>query len=273
MTGPAEPPPPDPDKGLFVFSAGRKGSGKSVVCRWWFDGYPYDRVVIDVTHDLTADLRRDGVEFDELRGGLDLPARLPAHRLGHPRTYVYRPDMGSKTAGDEMDRVAGLALGRGPTLLWCDEFGEQTSGSSTPPNIKRALHHGRHDKLTLLIACPRPVDIAPLAIAQADKVYSFYMANPADRDRVAKSIGWNPREFDEVNAEIARLNAANSAPYWHSMYDQPTNELWIMPPLPVRHRGRRPVGDPAELAAAAELDDRAEQIRRARAGESTRAPR
>lgn len=262
-----EPAPPDPDKGLFVFSSGRKGSGKSVVCRSWFDDYPYDRVIVDVTHDLTEDLRRDGVEFTEIRGGIDMPARLPAHRRGQPRTYVYRPDMGSKTVLDDMDRVVGLGLGRGPTLVWCDEFGEQSTGNTTPPNIKRALHHGRHDQLTLLIACPRPVDIAPLAIAQADKVYTFQTSNPADRERVAKSIGWAPKEFDEVNAEIARLNASG-APYWHSMYDQKSNELWIMPPLPIRRRGRRPIGDPAELDAAADLDDETARIRKARANRS-----
>ena len=264
----AEPAAPDPDKGLYVFSSGRKGSGKSVVCRWWFDEYPYDRVVIDVTHDLAADFRRDGVDFEELRGGLDMPARLPAHRDGQPRTYVFLPDMGSPTAGDDMDRVVGLALERGPTLLWCDEFGEQTSGSSSPPNIKRVLHHGRHDHLSVLIACPRPMDINGLAINQADKVYTFSTQNPNDRARIAQNIGWNPREFDEVNAEVKRLNAEpGNAPYWHSMYDQPTNELWIMPPLPVRRRGRRPVGDPGELIAAAELDDQAASVRRARSGQ------
>lgn len=266
MTTPAGPPPPDPDKGVYIFSSGRKGSGKSVVCRHWFDGYPYDRIVIDVTHDLTADFRRDGVEFDELRGGLDMPARLPAHRPGHPRTWVYQPDMGSTTAGDDMDRVVGLALDRGPTLIWCDEYGQQTSGNKTPPNMRRVLHHGRHDALTMLFACPRPMDINPITIGQSDMVYTFQMAHPADRERVANNIGWAPREFDEINGEIARLNAANPGhPYWHSMYHQASNELWIMPPLPVRRRGRRPIGDPAELAAAADLDERADEIRQARA--------
>jgi hypothetical protein len=266
MTSPTTPAPPDPDKGVYIFSSGRKGSGKSVVCRYWFDDYPYDRLVIDVTHDLTADFRRDGVDFTELRGGLDMPARLPAHRPGQPRTYVYQPDMGNPAAVDDMDRVVGLGIDRGPTLIWCDEYGQQTTGSKSPPNIKRVLHHGRHDHLTMLFACPRPMDINPITIGQSDKVYTFQMANPDDRDRVAKNIGWAPKEFEEINAEIGRLNAANpGAPYWHSMYDQQTNELWIMPPLPVRARGRRPIGDPGELAAAAELDDRADEIRRARA--------
>ena len=253
----SEPGGPDPDKGLFVFATGRKGSGKSVVCRMWFDQYPYDRVVIDVTHDLAADLRRDGVDFQELRGGLDMPARLPAHQRGQPKTYLFRPDMGSAAAGDDMDRVVGLALGRGPTLIWCDEFGEQTTGARTPPNIRRVLHHGRHDHLTMLVACPRPIDISPLAVNQADRVYAFYLANPADRARVAANIGWSPRDFDQVNEEIARLNALpGNSPYWHSMYDQPLNELSICAPLPARRRPRRPASA-AELAASPQLDEAA----------------
>lgn len=251
--------PPDPDKGLYVFSSGRKGSGKSVVCRFWWDEYPYDRVCIDVTHDISADLRREGVDFTELRGGMDMPARLPAFRPGQPRSYVFCPDMGASDAVDEMDRVVGLCLGRGPTALWCDEYGEQATGSATPPNLKRALHHGRHDALTLLIACPRPVDVPMLTIGQADRVYTFSTQVAADRERVAKSIGWDVKQFDAVNEEVKRLG-----PYWHSMYDQGANELWIMPPLPMRNRGRRPIGDPHELIAAAELDEQAGAIRGAR---------
>lgn len=255
MSDPDEPALPDPDKGVYIFSSGRKGSGKSVVCRHWFEDYPYDRVIIDVTHDVARDLRRDDVEYEVIRGGIDMPARLPAARPDHPRTWVYMPDMGDPAAEDEMDRVAGLAIGRGPTLLWCDEFGEQTTGNKTPPNLKRILHHGRHDRISLLIACPRPVDINPLTISQADKVYTFATSNPADRARIADNIGWAPNEFDEVNNEIQRLNSSSRKPYWHSMYDHATNELWIMPPLPVVSHQRRPVGDSAELAAAAELDE------------------
>lgn len=250
-----EPPkvtPVNPDKGVYVFASGRKGSGKSVICRSWFDAYPYDRIVIDVTHDLHDDLKRDGVEFEELKDGDMLPARLPASKRGQPdykpKTWVYRPDGGAKTAIDDMDRVVGLGINRGPTLIWIDEFGEISTGNRTPPNVRRILHHGRHSQITLLLACPRPMDIDPLAISQADLVYTFRTAVPDDRDRVAKNIGWDPADFSRINAQLA---APPYGKYWHTKYDQGADELWIMPPLPQRRRGQRPIGDAEDYAHSA----------------------
>jgi hypothetical protein len=247
-----EAPPPDPDKGIFIFCSGKKGSGKSVVCRHWFDAYPYDRVVVDATHDLKADFDREGIQYTELRGGLDLPARLPAPDPRNPRTWIFCPDMGDPAAFDDMDRVVGLALGRGPTLLWLDEFGEQSTGNKSGPNVRRLLHHGRHDGITLLLACPRPQDINPLGISQADIVYTFATNNPADRKRVAENIGIAPAEFDEVNNVVKQQGQ-----HWHSRYDNRVDDLVIMPPLPRPRRGvnaRAPIGEPLDLGAAAELD-------------------
>lgn len=223
-------PPPDPRKGIFVFASGRKGSGKSVVCRWWFDQYPFDRIVIDPTHDVRADLRRDLVDFEELHADM-LPARLPRPDAARPRTWLFAPDMGSATAADDMDRVAGLALGRGPTLLWSDEFGTQTTAQRTGPNGRRILHHGRHDALTFLAACPRPKDINGLAINQADLVYTFRTPNAYDREAIARNIGMDTREFDTINADLARRGD-----HWHTLYEQAYDTLWICPPLPVRRQ-------------------------------------
>lgn len=256
---------PDPDKGIYLFFSGRKGSGKSVNARTWFDAYPYDRVVIDPTHDLGKDFKRDGVDFTRVGGGLELPARLPAHRRGEPQTWLFSPDMGDPAAVDDMDRVVGLVLGRGPTFLWCDEYGTMTTGNKTQPNMRRVLHHGRHDALTLALCAPRPVDVNPLGINQADLVYTYAMANPDDRERIAKNIGWSPADFDAVNEQVMALNAANpDRPFWHSLYDHRVNELWIMPPLPYRRRGRIPVGAPDELAAAADADELAAAADRGR---------
>lgn len=253
---------PDPRKGIYVFCSGRKGSGKSVICRAWFDAYPFDRVIVDPTHDVRADLRRDGVEFEELHADA-LPARLPRAEHGKQRTWLFAPDMGSTTAVDDMDRVIGLALNRGPTLLWVDEFGTLTTAGKTPPNTRRVLHHGRHDGLTFLAACPRPKDINGLAINQADRVYTFRTANQYDREAIAKNIGFDSGEFDRINASLA-----SRGPHWHTMYDQGADELWIMPPLPVqRHvrHGRYPVDGlaPAEEAASADEAGAAAADRRA----------
>jgi hypothetical protein len=255
---------PDPDKGVYIFTSGRMNSGKSTVCRAWFDPYPYDRVVIDPTHDVRKDFRDEGVEFEELRGGPELPARLPKFDPQHPRTWVFCPDMGDPGAVDDMDRVVGLALGRGPTLLWSDEYGDQTTAHKTPPNMRRVLHHGRHDHLTFLVACPRPRDINGLAISQAHYVYTFRTPNTDDLEWIAKQIGYPPVTFQRINESLAPRGE-----HWHTMYDRLSDQLFIMPPLPKRRRGlnaRVPVADVGELAPAIEADQLGADVRTARRG-------
>lgn len=233
--------PPDPQKGLYIFASGKKGSGKSYICRAWFDQYPFDRIVIDPTHDVRADLRRDGVEFESLEGEA-LPARLPAHNPEHRKTWVFAPDMGSPTVDDDMDRVTGLAIDRGPTLIWFDEYGVQTSANKVAPNMRRVLHHGRHSHLTALFACPRPKDIGGLAINQSDLVYTFRTPNPDDRLRIAQNIGFDPKEFDQVNASLA-----TRGDHWHSLYDARSDELWVMPPLPRRKTTGYPIPESGDV--------------------------
>jgi hypothetical protein len=240
---------PDPRHSLYIFASGKKKSGKSYVCRTWFDSYPYDRIVIDPTHDVREDLRSDGVAFHELDAAA-LPIRLGRDDEGRQQTWVFCPDMGSATAFDDMDRVAGLTIGRGPILLWCDEFGDQTSGNKTGPNMRRILHHGRHDDISLLVACPRPMDINPLAINQADKVYTFRTQNPDDRDRIAKNIGVAPADFAAANARLS------PARHDYTLFDDATNELWIMPPLPRRRAGQHyPPESGGELVGQADAAD------------------
>jgi hypothetical protein len=223
--------PPDPAGSLYVFLSGRKGSGKSHIARRWFDSYPYDRLVVDITHDLRNDLRRDGVPFREL--DLDvLPARLagPADPDdAAAQTWLVCPDMGSPTWWDDTDRALGLALGRGPMLIWVDEYGTVTRAGKTGPNMRRILHHGRHDRLSLLLCCPRPIDVDPLGIAQADLIYTFRTPQVYDRQRVADTTGVDRGLFDETNAALGE--------HEYMLYDARTDTLSHMPALPSRRRG------------------------------------
>jgi hypothetical protein len=234
MTTAAVAGPPDPRKSLYIFASGKKGTGKSYVCRSWWDSYPFDRMAVDPTHDIRADLQKDGEQFDELDMSM-LPARLPApadtgDEDARRRSWLVCPDMGSKTWEDDVDRAIGLCLGRGrPMLLWVDEFGTVTRGSKTGPNMRRALHHGRHDDLSLLLACPRPKDVEVLGIAQADLVYTFRTPQVYDRQTIADTIGVDRGEFDEVNEGLQG--------HEHTLYDARTDELFVMPPLPARRRG------------------------------------
>jgi len=224
--------PPDPRKALFIFASGKKGSGKSYLCRAWWDSYPFDKLVIDPTHDIRRDLQREGQEFITLDPDA-LPVRFPASHDDRQSyvTAVLCPDMGSPTAADQMDRAVGLCLRTDhPTMLWVDEFGTLTTAHKTPPNTRRALHHGRHHDLTFLIACPRPKDIDPLAISQADLAYTFRTPNVYDRERIANEIGWDVREFDEVNRQLTG--------HEHTLYDGRDDTLTIMPPLPPRKRAQ-----------------------------------
>lgn len=228
--------PPDPRKAFFIFASGKKGWGKSHYCRAWWDAYPYDKLVIDVTGDVRDDFNREGVAYEQLDAAV-LPVRFPAS-MDEDNPYVtavYNPDMGSPTAVDDMDRACGLMLrGRGhPGMLWVDEFGALTRKNYTPPNTRRMLHHGRHHDLTLLLACPRPRDVDTLGIAQADLVVTGRTPNVYDRETIANNIGYDVGEFDQINASLTSRGR-----HWHTAYDATEDQLYIMPPLPPRTRGR-----------------------------------
>lgn len=213
----------DPDKGSHIFICGRKGQGKSVLARQLFDSFPYDKLVIDPTGDVRADLLREGVQVQELSD--PLPVRLPASVEGEPRAFVYVPDPGAVDYLDNIDRAIGLALHNRKTLLWIDEVGEVTRAGKTPPNFRRALHHGRHRQLTLILAGPRPKDVDPLCVSQADHAFVFHLPNPADRARVAENIGWPPKELDRAVHDLGDHEFL----WWCTK----TQELTHLPALPL----------------------------------------
>jgi hypothetical protein len=235
VTEPSAPAQPDPRKAFYIFATGSKGSGKSHYCRSWFDAYPFDKLVIDPTHDIRKDFRREGLEYVDLGDGESLPVRFPKSS-DERRPYVtavFCPDMGHPAAMDQIDRAAGLVL-RGSdqrAMLWLDEVGTSTTGNKTPPNHRRILHHGRHDNLNLLAAGPRAMDIDPLFIAQADLVAQFDCASVYDIDRVAKTIGYNADELAELNREHCRRHA-------YLLWDAADRQMYKMPAIPPRRAGR-----------------------------------
>jgi hypothetical protein len=224
----------NPDEGFYVFATGKKGSGKSHASRQIWDSYPYDRLVIDPTGDVQADLRREGVPFTEWKTG-ELPKRFPKGEHGQPVTVVFSPDAGSESLARDMDDALGIALRRGRVGVWIDEIGIMTRGNSTPPNLRRVLHHGRHSKMTMIMAGPRPIDIDPLVVAQSDHVLTFHLPNPNDRRRVADAIGWNPRTFDGAVAGLGTREFL-----WYNAHgDDGRGTLTHSPPLPPRAAARR----------------------------------
>jgi hypothetical protein len=219
----------DPDKGAHVVAVGRKGSGKSHLARRLFDSYPYDALVLDITGDLWRDFTADGTKDDPtiklVKLTSPLPVRLPEpDEEGRKQIFLLAPDMGAPDALDEVDRAIGLALRRGRMLLWMDEVGIISPVGRTGPNMKRYLHHGRHHQMTGLACGPRPMDIDPLQVSQADHAFTFELNNPADRRRVADNIGWDPKDFDTAVHDLGKYEFL----HWSSE----TNELLHMPPLP-----------------------------------------
>lgn len=220
----------DPSRATHIFVCGRKGTGKSELARAFWTSYPYDRLVIDPTGDVDPGDDRARLLEDPL------PTRWPASlgREGERLTLVHRPDVGSDTYRDDMDRAAGLAFSHGRTLLWVDEVGELTSANSTPPAMRRVLHQSRHRRLSTLFCGPRPIDINPLVISQADYVACFDLPNPKDRARVADNTGLELRTFE---AALAKATRTEHGFVW---WDARGRRLLIMPPLPVRARRPQP---------------------------------
>lgn len=229
---------PDPRKSFFTYISGIKGSGKSEYAKHMFYTYPFDRVVVDVTHDVTPLLQKDGIPYHNV--DIPIPGSWPEWMRDEQSekdqmTLVYRPDMGDPEARDHMDRVVGMCLRGGaphgkPTLLWLDEIGEVCSGSKTGPGMKRALHHGRHDDLSMLMCGPRAKDVNPLCIGNADRVVTFRTLQAYDREALARNMGVDQGEFDEMNKSLGE--------YEHMVWERQGEELVHMGPLPRWRPGR-----------------------------------
>jgi hypothetical protein len=218
----------DPAAAAILLAVGKKGSGKTVMILTLAQSWPYDMVVIDVAGDDGPMPRKLGTgthDVHELKGTVaDLPRSWPEYlRSDPPRPMILRyvPDPGSPTELEDMDAVVGLAYQHSgnpqPVMLIVHEVGRVWPVNRTPPHGRRALNHSRHRDLTIGAAGPRPQTIDPLVLQQADVVYTFELRNPADRRRVAETIGWDPDEFDELNHalgahEYTRFDAREPKP-------------------------------------------------------------
>lgn len=200
----------DPSRSIIVLCTGRKGSGKSVMGKLIFQGYPGDRVVIDVAHDDGP----WGPDVIELRGSVDeLPAKWPEHlRKDRERmTLRYVPDSGSPTFLEDCDRVVGMVMHHGDTMLLVHEVRRVVPANKTQPHMAALLDHSRHARVSAVFCGPRPMTIDPLVPAQADLVYIFETRGVHDKRRLAEEIGW---DYNELAAAIAALG-----PHEYLRYD------------------------------------------------------
>lgn len=230
--------------GVIVSIFGKKKSGKSVLALVLFDGYPSDRVVIDVNQD-------DGpFDPDIIDMTWDDDLRWPEWRRNwdgdrwHPMTVRFRPDPGrQETFLAECDDIIRFTMLHARKLadqqrvgcaLLIHEIGLVAPVHKTTPWMRRLLMSNRHYRTTLIAAGPRPKGIDTLVLAQSNVIYMFELLNPADRQILAESIGWSPRElsaeFDGLlRHEYLRFDADEAAPATRNQED---TRLLHFPPLP-----------------------------------------
>lgn len=216
---------PDPLKATQIAVVGKKGQGKTELAWLLFDSYPFDKVAIDPNGDLKVPEGTIELDSDELPSRWPVAREWTGQEKKHaPQCLRYKPDFGSPSYRDDIDRVIGLAYGHRRTACFVDEAHEAFPSGQVRPHGRRALRQGRHHDLTLIMATPRPITVDPLVLANADWVYVFALPNPNDRRRVAETIGWDPRSFDEAVAELG--------PFEYLRYDSGIDDLAHFPALP-----------------------------------------
>lgn len=211
--------------GTVIGCFGRKGQGKSQAANMIYRNWPdsADRICVDVSGDDRPSARSTRISGEPPR---KMPDRDKAEQ---PVDLWYVANPASHTYRDDLDRVlrVGLYPRERPKLVLIHEVGEVLPAGQTPPHGRLLLQQGRHFKASTILCGPRPMRIEPLALQQCDEMLLFDLPNPADRRRVAETIGWEPRELDEAFRE---LKAAGD--HWFLRYSAGPHELVLCPPLP-----------------------------------------
>jgi hypothetical protein len=225
----------DPMRPMIASAWGRKGAGKSTFTRRLFRSWTrfFDALAIDVNGDADPGpeaivVRRDAAGL--LPDAFPAAEQLPGAPKPGPRALVFRADPGSPTYADDLDRAVGMALYPQDhrCLVWCGEVGEFTpNAQGTRPHMRRLLMQNRHYLTSALFDGPRPINVDPLILAQSDLCAVYDLPNPADRERVANTIGYPPKRFtEECDITFRR------GPYWFLLWHAETHTLYRCAPLP-----------------------------------------
>lgn len=207
--------------GKIVTCFGKKRSGKSVMGRLLLSTYPGDRMVIAANEDDGP--FADGQTVHVIHADAEtMPKRWPEHlrrERGEPMTLRVQVDPGSPTFVEDQDAAIGLALRHGNCAVLVHEVGllAESGRMQRVPHTRRLLHANRHRRVTAILCGPRPVTVDPLVIGQSDVVYVFEVQVPADRKRIAETVGWEPADLDAAVDELGpheylRFDANESKP-------------------------------------------------------------
>jgi hypothetical protein len=206
-----------------IASFGRKGEGKSALANMLYRNWPgIDRLVIDVSG--------DDRPWERSKHITEAPTKMPAREDPDvPVDLWYVANPASPTYRDDLDRALRCVLypRDRKTLVCIHEVGEVMPAGQTPGNGRLLLQQGRHFNVSTILCGPRPIDIEPLALQQADEVFLYDLPNPNDRRRIAETIGFPPKVIDEA---VEQLRAKGS--HWFLRYRRRGHELVLCPPLP-----------------------------------------
>lgn len=198
---------------------GMTGSGKSVLAHYLFKSVPnklptdknpigFWRMIIDVT-DSVVD---DSLAFYD-------PHNIPWDEAASLR---FVPDIGSLE--EDINAVYEEIMNHGSCWVWLDEANEVSSAHRTIVGLRRILLQGRKFQIGNVSVTPRPVDITKSITTQSEHHFIFTLIEQDDRKRVAKNIGLELEEFDDVMAGLEPFGYL-----WFSIRDK---TIYEMPPLP-----------------------------------------
>lgn len=227
----------DHSRPMIISAFGKKGSGKTAFNREIYRSYPGDKLTIDVNGH--AEPGEDAERISEPLKAWPRPAELPGERR-RPKNLHYVADPGSPTYRDDLDRAVGMAMfpKDHPVLLWAGEAGELMPRGNAGPHLARLLQQNRHYRTTALFDAPRPVWLDPQVLLQSNLVAVFRLPNPADRKRIAETVGLDPKTFDQIC-----FDTWGNGDHWFVLIDtdaRPGEQIWSCAPLPIEAAAGQP---------------------------------
>lgn len=219
--------PIDVGRNQVIACFGRKGQGKSKLANMLYRHWPaVDKLCIDVSG--------DDRPWERSKRITEAPAKMPPReKPDEPVDLWYVANAASPTYRDDLDRAIRAALfpRDRKTLVVIHEVGEVMPAGQTGPHARQLLQQGRHFNASTIVCGPRPMDIEPLALQQADEVFCYDLPNPRDRRRIAETIGYDPAGVDEAFREVRRRGD-----HWFLRYSAHRHEFVVCPPLPAEWR-------------------------------------
>jgi hypothetical protein len=245
----------DPNAGAYISSFGPKGTGKSELNTRFFMGYPYNGLLMDFTQDvdphhqftrpITNQLRDLAQQLYEMeKPTLDKlytfrqKAKDAWTNNGEFRFAKYRvvPEYLSDDWLRQSDAYIGLAYLVGYCFIFLDEINEEAPAGRTPRWTRQSLRVGRHEGLSMGMAGPRPAELEPNVLNQADLVTLHGQLHERDVDRMARQLHIPTKLLLELldSLEIEYRDGVKVCSFL--AYKKDERHIFIMPPLPPRER-------------------------------------